>query len=143
MGCTIQHHIGKKPCLVNLTGICARRSDPNGDFIFLQIRKIVAGTVSGYGLFGKIPSVVGPQGAIVQKKYMYTVPFFMGYFGKLKTSCRCIHIVSAECIDEICHVFLLHTLSRAFDSPFFYPLLFKGIGDSASFAGYFFIDILR
>jgi hypothetical protein len=87
MGCAIEHHVGKEFRLVNLTGICARRSDPDGNLFFEQVRKIVAGAVSGDSLFREIPGVVGPQCAVFDEKDMDIVSFFMGNFGELKTSC--------------------------------------------------------
>jgi hypothetical protein len=56
----VQQHVGKKIGLVNLTGICARRSDSDGNFVFQEVRKIVIRTIPGNGLFLEIPSFVGP-----------------------------------------------------------------------------------
>jgi len=84
----IEHHIGEKFGLVNLTSIGTRRSDPNGNLLFEYVRKIVAGAVSGDALFREIPSVVGPQCAILDEKDMDIMSFFMSDFGELKTS-RC------------------------------------------------------
>jgi hypothetical protein len=83
----IEHHVGKKSGLVNLTGICARGSDPNGNFVFEQVRKIVTGAIPGDSFFREISSVVSPECAIFDEKDMNTVPFFMSDFRELKTSC--------------------------------------------------------
>lgn len=83
----IKQHIVEKFRLVNLTGIGTRRSDPNGNLVFEYVRKVVAGAVSGYRLFREIPSVVGPQCAIIDEKDIDIVSLFMGDFGELKTPC--------------------------------------------------------
>ena len=87
MGGTIEQHVGKKIGLVNLTGICARRSDPNGNIVFNYVWKVVVRAVPGYRRFFEIPSVVCPQCAIFNEKYINRVSFFVTEFGELKTSC--------------------------------------------------------
>jgi hypothetical protein len=56
----VQQHVGEKFGLVNLTGICTRRSDPDGYVFFQEVRKIVIRTISGNGFFLEFPSFVGP-----------------------------------------------------------------------------------
>jgi hypothetical protein len=77
MGSTVEQHIGEKVGLVNLTGICAWRSNPYRDLVFHQIRKIILRTISSDGLFFEIPRIVGPQRAILNEKYVNAVSFLV------------------------------------------------------------------
>jgi hypothetical protein len=99
----VQQHVGKKFGLVNLTGIGARRSDPNGNVVFQEVREIVIRTIPGNGLFLEIPCFVGPQCTILDKENIDPVPLFVCEFGELKTSCSQVDVVFTECVDEICH----------------------------------------
>ncbi|MGB5424743.1 MAG: hypothetical protein WBN03_21430 [Desulfobacterales bacterium] len=83
----VQQHVGEKFGLVNLTGICTRRSDPDGNVVFQEVRKIVIRTIPGNGLFLEIPSFVGSQRTVLDKEDIDLVPFFVCEFGELKTSC--------------------------------------------------------
>jgi hypothetical protein len=107
MGGAIEYHVREKIFLVNLTSIGTWRSNPDWDFVFNQVRKIIIRDIPGYGLFFEIPGVVSPQRAVFNEKNVNKVSFFMTDFGKLKTS-RCqVYIIFAECVDEISHIFLL------------------------------------
>jgi hypothetical protein len=104
MGSTVEQHIGKELGLVNLTGICARRSDPDGNFVFQEVREIVVRAVPGNGFFLEIPSFVGPQCAVLDKENIDLVTLFVCELGELKTSCRQVDVIFTECVDEICHL---------------------------------------
>jgi hypothetical protein len=106
VGSTVEQHIGEKIGLVNLTGICTRRSDPDGDLVFHQVWKIIVRTIPGDGLFFEIPRVVCPQSTIFNEKNINIVPFFMGQFSELETPGCKIYIVLAKSVDKICHNFL-------------------------------------
>jgi hypothetical protein len=99
----VQQHVGEKVGLVNLTGICARRSDPDGNVVFQEVRKIVIRTIPGNGFFIEIQSFVGPSCTFLDKENIDLVPLFVCELGELKTSCSQVDVVFAECVDEICH----------------------------------------
>jgi hypothetical protein len=83
----VQQHVGEKIGLVNLTSSGTGRSDPNGDFILLKIRKIVFRAIASYRFFREIAGIIGPLRTILDKKNVYLVSFFVGELGELKTSC--------------------------------------------------------
>jgi hypothetical protein len=75
MRATGQNHVGEKLGLVNLTSLCAGDSNPDRDFVFHKIGKIITGTVSGFGFFLKISCGIRPHDTIVDEKQIYLVPF--------------------------------------------------------------------
>ena len=77
MWSAVEQHIGKELGLVNLTGICAWRSNSYRDLVFHQIGEIIIRTISGYGLFFEVPRVVGPQRAILNEKYVNVMSFLV------------------------------------------------------------------
>jgi hypothetical protein len=95
MGTAIQSHVGEKFGLVNLTGVCAGNSDPDGDLVFNQIGQILVRAVTGGRLFIQISVFIGPGDTPIDKKHIRIVPFGMGDFSKLKTSGCCLIVVAA------------------------------------------------
>jgi len=75
MGSAVQHHVGEKLRLVNLTSIRTGDSDPDGHFVFDQVWQIVIRTVAGSALHIEIPAGVCPQNTVIIKENIYRMPF--------------------------------------------------------------------
>jgi hypothetical protein len=96
MGASIQHHVREEFGLVNLTGLGARNSDSDGHLVVDQIRQIIVGTVSGFGLNAEISLGISPMNAIVDEKQVRLMSFGMGNLGKLETSCGRLVVILAQ-----------------------------------------------
>ena len=95
MGAAVQRHVREKFSLVNLTGICAGNSDPDGHLVFNQIGQIIVRAVTGGCLFIQISVFIGPGDTPIDKKHIRLVSFGMGDFSELKTPGGRLIVVAA------------------------------------------------
>jgi hypothetical protein len=79
-------HIREEIGLVNLTGLGARGSDANGDFILHQVRQMIPRAVSGVGFDSEIPFLIGPHHPVIDEKDIDRVTLRMSNSGKLKAT---------------------------------------------------------
>jgi len=93
MGAAIHHHIGKELCLVNLTGLGARNSDPDGYLVLHQVRQIVVGAIAGPGLCIHVPARIRPHHSVINKENINRMSLGVGDLGELKTPGRTIDLV--------------------------------------------------
>ena len=75
VGSAVQGHIRKKVCLVYLTGIGARNSDANRDFVFNQIGQIIIRAIIGRCFDIKIAGGIRPQDTIINKEQVDVMSF--------------------------------------------------------------------
>ena len=96
MRTAIQNHVGIKSGLVHLTGLGTGNSDPDGNFLFRQVRQVIPGGIAGYGFLVHVSSLIRPAYPLADKKNVYPVALGMGDFTELKTAGGVLQIVAAE-----------------------------------------------
>lgn len=95
MWSSIQDHIRKEFGLVHLTGFGTGYSDPDGYFIFYQIRQIIPRAIPGTGCFVHFPGGIGPFNPVIYKKDIHLMSFGVGDLTELKASGCAIHLILA------------------------------------------------
>jgi hypothetical protein len=75
VGSTVKDHVWKKFFLVNLTSRGTWNSNADGDMIFNQVWQIIIWTITGGGLDGQVPMLVGPGNAAVDKEEIDRMSF--------------------------------------------------------------------
>jgi hypothetical protein len=111
----VQAHIGEEIGLVNLTGLGARGSDADGDFVLYQVRQIIPRAVPGAGFDAEIPVLTGPHHPAIDEKDGDGITLGMSKFGKLKAPGGRSIVIAAQGEQKICrHNHFLPCVNNSF-----------------------------
>ena len=102
MRSTVQKHIGEEISLINLTGLGARGSDADGDFVLYQVGEMISRTVAGVSFDTEVPVLIGPHHPVINKKDVDGVTFGMGNPGKLEAPGGRSIVIAAQSEQKIC-----------------------------------------